>query len=201
MATTQTQTGLIDSTVEAFNGEITSVSAMDGISMIDNWVTVLRSGDESTNPVASTLSALKLQLQAGNPDTAQIDALLAELADQAEGFVGKAEDDKVNARLRELAGALRGFGDTLAGRNGRVEGGRGQIFTQTHTGSATGNAGAPEMGRQDGSPGDEDTEGHQGGGSYGSGYGTGSDTEEGSENSGTDPRTPGTSVHEGGSKQ
>gem|GEM_PF-3680382 len=166
--------------------------------MIDNWITALRSGDESTNPVASTLSELKTQLMAGNPNGEQIQTLLEDLADQTQGLAGSAEE-ATGRHLNTLAGSLRDFSKAIAGEAGPRPHERGQIYTQTHTGSAAGNAGAPEMGRKDGSPGDDDP-GMQGGGSYGSGYGTGSDTDADAPNSGTDPQTPGTSTHEGGSQ-
>ncbi|WP_234735217.1 hypothetical protein [Tellurirhabdus bombi] len=193
MASTQTQISLINSTVETFNGNVTSVSAQDGISLIDNWVAALHSGDESTNPIANTLSELKMQLQAGNPNSEQIDVLLQELADQTEQIAPSA-DESVTPHLRELAQSLRGFSDLIAGRSKPdFEGSKGQIFTGTHTGSATGNAGAPEMGRKDGSPGDTNEA------APGSGT-TDNNSQTGTPNPGTDMRVPGNSTREGGSE-
>lgn len=171
MATTETQTGLINTTVQAFDAGATSVSPQDGISMIDNWITALRSGDESTNPIASTLSELKMQLQAGNPNGGQIQALLTELAEQTDQAAGSA-DEATAPRLRDLAHALRSFGQALAGEGDPSATKRPQGIGPTGT-----------------SP--NDTAGMQGGGSYGSGYGTGSEGQEGTPNSGTDMRSPG----------
>jgi uncharacterized phage infection (PIP) family protein YhgE len=193
MASTQTQTSLINSTVETFNGSAATVSAQDGISLIDNWISALHSGDESTNPVANTLSELKMQLQAGNPNSGQIETLLRELADQTEQVADSA-NEQVTPHLRELAQSLRAFGDLLAGHGKQSpEGGKAQAFTSTHTGSATGNAGAPEMGRKEGSPGDTDEP------APGSGT-TDNNSQTGTPNPGTDMRVPGNSTREGGSE-
>lgn len=113
----QFASGLIDQTVQAFNGDVTTVSPMDGISLIDNWISALRSGDESTNPIASSLSELKLQLQSGNPNGAQIQGTLEDLADQTKQMADSTDGAQQSA-LNELASSLRSFSQQLAGGSG-----------------------------------------------------------------------------------
>ncbi|GAB3918894.1 hypothetical protein [Larkinella terrae] len=135
---------LISSTMDTFNGDTTSISTTDGISLIDHWLTALRSGDsdENLNPIAHTLSELKMQLQENNPNGGQIKVILNELADQTQKVAGSA-DDKSKLQLHDLSETLRDFGRTVNGEGGSLEEkhGRAQIFTQTGTGSAAGNPG------------------------------------------------------------
>ncbi|GAB3907407.1 hypothetical protein GCM10028803_41090 [Larkinella knui] len=195
----QQANALINSTMETFNGDTTSISTLDGISLIDTWLTALRSGetDQATNPISHTLSELKTQLQESDPDSGQIKALLNDLADQTEKAAQSA-DDKEKMQLNELVQTLRDFGRVINGEGGSIEEkhGRAQIFTQTGTGSAAGNPGVNPAVSGNAGTGDEGNV--QGGGSYGSGYGTGSSGESGRSNSGTDTRTTRTSTGEGG---
>ncbi|MGA0559548.1 hypothetical protein ACO2Q8_23010 [Larkinella sp. VNQ87] len=197
----QQAVNLINSTMDTFNGDTTSISTVDGISLIDHWLTALRSGDtdSSVNPIANTLSELKMQLQEGNPNTGQINVLLQELADQGEQAAQSADDDKVKMQLDQLVQTLRDFGRVLSGEAGNIadKHGRAQIFTKTGTGSAAGNPGVNPAVPGNSGTGDEGNV--QGGGSYGSGYGTGSAGETDRDNSGTDTRTSRrTSTGEGG---
>ncbi|MFC5412952.1 hypothetical protein ACFPMF_26750 [Larkinella bovis] len=136
---------LISSTMDAFNGDTTSISATDGISLIDHWLTALRNGGaaDNTHSIANTLSALKTQLQEGNTDTGQIKVLLNELADQAAQVEKSADDDKIRQQLNKLGQTLRDFSRVISGEAGHIadKHGRAQIFTQTGTGSAAGNPG------------------------------------------------------------
>ncbi|WP_128545799.1 hypothetical protein [Larkinella soli] len=149
----QPSTQLINTTTQVFNGAVSSVSPQDGISLIDNWITAIRSGGDNGNAqqVAGTLQELKNLLQAGNPDTQQIKETLHNLASQTEDAAQSA-DEVIEPQLNQLAKSLRSFGHLIAGEPHEGAGeedfmqGRGQIFTQTGTGSAAGNAGAPEMG-------------------------------------------------------
>lgn len=143
----QQATGLIDSTVQTFNGDVSSVSTVDGISLIDNWVTALRSDNSDAQLVASTLNELKQELQNGNPDTDRIKTILDDLATQTEEAARTAEDENLTQRLDNLAQGLRAFGHSVTGDAQQAGDqdfmqGKGQAFTQTGTGSATGNAGA-----------------------------------------------------------
>lgn len=117
MAPNQQTTLLINRTVQAFNGDVNAVSPVDGISLIDNWISALHSGDASTNPIASTLSELKMELQRGNPTESQIEGLLNELADQAKKAAQGAEGI-AQSSLEELSSALKSFSQQLGGQRG-----------------------------------------------------------------------------------
>ncbi len=106
---------LLHETVQTFNGNVSTVSPQDGISLIDNWIHALRSGDASTNPIASTLSALKMQLQSGNPNPGQILAFLEQLADQTQQAADKT-DGLQQSDLHYLSLSLREFSHQLDGK-------------------------------------------------------------------------------------
>ncbi|MEZ0607719.1 hypothetical protein ACAW74_04335 [Fibrella sp. WM1] len=110
----QFATALIDETVQTFNGDVKTVSPTDGINLIDHWISALHSGDESTNPVAHTLSELKMQLQEGTPNSGTVLSLIQELADQTHQAAQQVDGDEQQA-LAQLASSLRGFGQHLSG--------------------------------------------------------------------------------------
>lgn len=114
----QFATALIEETVQTFNGDVTTVSPTDGVNLIDHWISALHSGDESTNPVAHTLSELRMQLQEGTPNGGTIQSLIQELADQTHQAAQHVEGSEQQA-LAQLAAAMRGFGQHLSG-GGRV---------------------------------------------------------------------------------
>ena len=114
MALNQHAANLVDTTVNAFNGDSTSISPMDGISLIDSWTSTLRDGGPDSNPVASSLSQLKTELQSGNPDGSQIQQILKELAQQVRGTAESA-DAEMQTKLSPLADALEGFSEQLGG--------------------------------------------------------------------------------------
>lgn len=114
MALDQHAANLVDTTINAFNGDTTSISPMDGISLIDSWVSALRNGGEDTNPVASGLSELKGELQSSNPDGSRIRDILEDLADQANQAAMSADAD-VKEKLSSLVDALQGFSQQLGG--------------------------------------------------------------------------------------
>ena len=114
MALNQHAANLVDITINAFNGDATSVSPMDGISLIDSWISTLRDGGQETNPVNSGLRELKSELQSGNPDGSRIQGILNDLADQARQAADSADDD-VKTKLNPLVNALQGFSEQLGG--------------------------------------------------------------------------------------
>lgn len=114
MALDQHAANLVDTTVNAFNGDSTSISPMDGISLIDSWVSALRDGDQATDSVGSSLSELKTELQSGNPDGSRIQGILEDLADQTKQTAQSA-DTEAKAKLNSLAEALQGFSRQLGG--------------------------------------------------------------------------------------
>lgn len=205
MAQSQFATALIDETVNTFNGSVTTVSPMDGIALIDNWISALHSGDASTNPVASSLSELKLELQSGNLKSDRIEDILDQLVTQTREFADSAEENQ-RPSLNMLAAALDTFRKQLAGESGPANTGGKAPGGGTVSGMSTTTAQQPgandttytdssRSGAADsttntssapgGNTGDETAEA-QDGGSYGSGYGTGSTREDGTSNSGTD---------------
>ena len=114
MALNQHAANLVDTTTNAFNGDATSVSPMDGISLIDSWISTLRDGGQENNPVNNGLRELKNELQSGNPDGSRIQGILDDLADQTKQAAISADDD-VKAKLNPLVDALEGFSQQLGG--------------------------------------------------------------------------------------
>jgi hypothetical protein len=114
MQANQQTTQLLNQTIDTFNGDTQAISPTDGISLIDNWISALHSGDASTNPVASTLNELKAELQRGNPDTESIRSFLEQLATQAQ-HAGETADGENQSTLNELAMALQSFRQQLGG--------------------------------------------------------------------------------------
>ena len=119
MEANQQTSYLLDQTIQAFNGDVTSVSKVDGIVLIDNWISALHAGDASTNPVANTLSTLRLALQDNNPDGNVIQQHLNELVSSVRQT---ADEQKGEAKttLNQLAAALNSFNRQLSGQNGPV---------------------------------------------------------------------------------
>lgn len=109
----QFATELIDETVQTFNGDVTAISPTDGISLIEHWISALHSGDETTNPIAHTLSELRIELQ-GRMNKGQIQSTIQELADQTKA-ASQGVDGPEQTSLAQLAAALQTFGQQLAG--------------------------------------------------------------------------------------
>lgn len=102
--------GLFDQTIQAFNGDVTAVSPLDGVTLIDNWISALNSKDEKANPIADSLSALKSELQKGNPSTTEISTILKALTDQARDAAKSADTGSgMQPRLNALVDALSSF--------------------------------------------------------------------------------------------
>lgn len=119
MAINQHAANLVDITVGAFNGESASISPMDGISLIDSWITTLREkkkteSEPNTISVANGLSELKAELQSGNPNGWHIRGILENLINQVKLTSGVAESD-VKTKLAPLIEALEGFCQQLGG--------------------------------------------------------------------------------------
>lgn len=114
MALDQHVSNLVTTTINAFNGNAVAISPMDGISLIDSWISALRNTDQSTNPVVSGLSSLKAELQNGNPDGTLIQQFLEEIVDELKVAADSAETD-VQTRLNALVEALSGFSQQLGG--------------------------------------------------------------------------------------
>jgi hypothetical protein len=154
MEPNQQTTQLLHQTIDTFNGGVQTISPTDGVSLIDNWISALHSGDASTNPIASTLNDLKIELQRGNPDSETIRSFLDQLSTQAK-HVGETATGNAQSALDDLSEALQSFSQQLSGQSGPAKAG-----SHNYAGNT------------------------QGGGSYGSGYGTGSEGQDGTPNSG-----------------
>lgn len=142
MALNQQTSNLITTTINAFNGEVVSISPLDGVSLIDNWTSALRDTDQSANPVASGLGELKAELQSGNPDGSRIQQIIRSLTEQARTAADSAETD-VKTRLNALVDALDGFSDQLGGSAKMVDAGTQQQAPMTSTvGGESTNSGA-----------------------------------------------------------
>lgn len=198
MQPNQQTTQLLNQTIDTFNGDAQVISPTDGVSLIDRWISALHSGGASTNPVASTLSELKAELQRGNPDSETIRTLLDQLSSQAKE-AGNTVDEASKSSLNELAEGLQSFSQQLSGANGPAQTGDRAPMTSTTGDQSTAGVYSTDMDDQTGSNGgatgesgsqmyagsSPDAGNTQGGGSYGSGYGTGSEGRQDAPNSGT----------------
>ena len=114
MALDQHAANLVATTVNAFNGDTTSISPMDGITLIDSWSSALQNGGQETESVTSSLKELRTELQNGNPDGSRIQEILKDMVDQVKK-VAKSADADVKTNLNSLAEALKGFSEQLGG--------------------------------------------------------------------------------------
>jgi hypothetical protein len=177
MALNQQASNLVDTTVNAFNGDVTSISPMDGISLIDSWISTLRNSDQSANPITTGLSDLKAELQSGNPDGVQIQSILEDLTDQVRQLAISSETD-VKTKLTPLTEALQGFSQQMGGSSGRANTGGQAPMTSTVGGEST-NSGAGASGNDAG--GDIDYSTRNGGTVDSNGAAMGMDDQTGSE--------------------
>jgi hypothetical protein len=118
MEPNQQTTQLLSETIETFNGGVQAISPTDGISLIDNWISALHSGDASTNPIASILSELKMELQRKSPDSETIRGILEQLSTQAR-HTGETAEGADQSSLNQLSEALQSFGQQLGGATQR----------------------------------------------------------------------------------
>lgn len=137
MAINQHASNLVDVTVNAFNGDVTSISPFDGISLIDTWITTLRNGGESdTISVANGLSELKAELQSGNPNGWHIRGIMENLVSQVRQRADSADTD-VKTKLDALVEALDGFSQQLGGSSKPANTGGQAPMTSTVGGEST----------------------------------------------------------------
>ncbi|WP_338875222.1 hypothetical protein WBJ53_06320 [Spirosoma sp. SC4-14] len=151
MAINQHAANLVDITVGAFNGDVTSISPMDGISLIDSWITTLRNGKRTENEpntisVANGLSELKAELQSGNPNGWHIRGILENLINQVKHTSGLAESD-VKTKLLPLIESLEDFCQQLGGSPAPARKSERAPMTSTVGGeSTTGSVGTSALG-------------------------------------------------------
>ncbi|GAB3895707.1 hypothetical protein [Spirosoma agri] len=136
MALDQHASNLVDVTVNAFNGESTSVSPVDGISLIDSWITALRGDDKSNISVANGLSELKAELQSSNPNGWHVRGILENLLNQVKE-TAKSADEDVKEKLDTLVDALDGFSHQLGGSSKPANTGGQAPMTSTVGGEST----------------------------------------------------------------
>jgi hypothetical protein len=136
MAINQHASNLVNLTVKAFNGNVTSLSPTDGISLIDSWISFLKSEDQSDNSVVNSLNDLKAELQSGNLDGSHIQQILNDLTEQTKKITDSADSDN-KPRLNTLAEALEGFSQQVNGSSGPAATGGQAPMTSTVGGEST----------------------------------------------------------------
>ncbi|GAB3895711.1 hypothetical protein [Spirosoma agri] len=107
----QNQTSLIEQTVNTFDGSIGETTAVDGLSIIDQWLNRLDvAGDEDTDDIADTLESLRAEVhtaqQHNRPDNQRIAALLVDLIDQTRKVAASAEASAEQTELAQLIATL-----------------------------------------------------------------------------------------------
>lgn len=149
MALDQQAANLVDITVKAFNGDVTSISILDSISLIDSWVSLLKSDDQSTNAIANSLLNLREELKSATPNGAHVERILKSLVDQTKQM-SKATDTDTQPKLNALSTALQEFSQQVTGTAKRANTGGQAPITSTVGGESTNSgAGASALGQPD----------------------------------------------------
>jgi len=107
----QNQTSLIEQTVNTFDGGIGETTAVDGLSIIDQWLNRLDvAGDEDTDDIADTLESLRAEVhtaqQYNRPDNQRIATILQDLIDQTRKVAASAEASAEQTELSQLIATL-----------------------------------------------------------------------------------------------
>jgi len=149
MAINQHASNLIDITASAFNGDVISISPTDGLSLVDSWISFLKSDGQETNPITNQLTELKAELQESNLNGARIQEILNDLVGQTTQLAGSAEEDN-KPRLTTLAEALQGFNEQLNSPTPMTDHDKQAPLTSTVGGeSTTSGAGISAVGASD----------------------------------------------------
>jgi hypothetical protein len=141
MAIDQHAFNLVDTTVNTFNGGAVSVSPIDGISLIDSWISVLHTDEQATDSIATKLTDLRTELRSGSPDGSHIQQLLTDLAQQAKQAADSA-DSAVQTKLKPLVDSLEGFSQRLGGSGEQPQAGSSQAPMTSTVGGESTNSGA-----------------------------------------------------------
>jgi hypothetical protein len=136
MAIDQHAVNLVDTTVNAFNGSAVSVSPIDGISLIDSWLSALHSNEQNTDSIATGLNDLRTELRSSSPDGPHIRQLLTDLAQQAKQ-AADTSDSVLQSKLQPLVDSLEGFSKRLSGSGEQPEAGSQAPMTSTVGGEST----------------------------------------------------------------
>lgn len=100
-------------TLNAFNRGIEETKPRQGTSMIEDWEAALSDVDiPGTKGIARDLASLRRQLEAAEPDTQRIEALLHRLGTAVTKIADKA--DKNGDKLKQLGEALSQSGSEQA---------------------------------------------------------------------------------------
>ena len=136
MAMNEHASNLISLTAKAFNGDVTSISPMDGLSLIDSWLSFFQSNGQTDNPVAKGLGNLRAELQSGNLNGESIQTIVADLAQQTQQTTGSADQDD-QPQLSVLSNALQSFSQQINGESGPAKTGGQAPMTSTVGGDST----------------------------------------------------------------
>ncbi len=133
---------LISLTAKAFNGDVTNISPMDGLSLINSWTSFFQSTDQANSPVAKSLGGLRIELQNGNLNSEVIQSILNDLVQQA-GQTTDSANPEDKPELSVLSEALQSFSQQINGESGPAQTGGQAPMTSTVGGnSATSGVGA-----------------------------------------------------------
>ena len=107
----QNQASLIEETVNAFNGDISTVEPQDGMTLIDKWLDRLDEvGDDATDEIADTLEELRSEIDPkqtdGQPDAGVIAEILEDLIQQTQAVMQSAEASAEQTELSQLVATL-----------------------------------------------------------------------------------------------
>jgi hypothetical protein len=115
----QNQASLIEETVSAFNGDISSVEPQDGMALIDKWLDRLdEAGDDATDEIADTLEELRSELDPkqneGQPDAGLIAEILEDIIQQTQAVMKTAEASAEQTELSQLIATLENLHRQIA---------------------------------------------------------------------------------------
>ena len=102
---------MLNDTLGAFGDGTTSISAEQGMLLLEGWLNALR-GDVGAERILAEIGMLRDQLKSVNPDTTKIQHLLLSLASHTATLSHEPRVDTGTAsQLKQLVGALRKFGN------------------------------------------------------------------------------------------
>lgn len=100
-------TSLLDSTIQALNGDLATGDLNAGQHMIGQWLESFR-GNDNTTEIADTLSLLQKQIENDAPNTNKVGQLLVSLADQTRMLSTQVgPEGELATQLEVLSQALR----------------------------------------------------------------------------------------------
>jgi DNA repair ATPase RecN len=106
-------TDLLDDTMVTLTQDVAELTPQSGKGQLDQWIAAL-SGPENTTEIVALLEQLKTQLEAGNPNPAELQTLLTDLANHTRelGVLAGPEGD-IATRLEALAASLVHIGGQI----------------------------------------------------------------------------------------